>query len=111
MEAQKIDILTASMKDKLTAQQRYMLREVLVNTPDERFAVLVSLPYKSPFIALVISLLVGYLGIDRFYLGDTGLGVAKLLTCGGFGVWTLVDWFLVMKRAKEKNFELLMNYV
>jgi len=37
-------------------------------------------------------------------LGDTGLGIAKLLTCGGLGIWTLVDFFLIMGRAREVNF-------
>ena len=40
---------------------------------------------------LLLSLLTGTLGIDRFYLGYTGLGVVKLLTCGGVGVWAIID--------------------
>ena len=59
----------------------------------------------------ILSLLVGSLGIDRFYIGDTGLGIAKLLTCGGCGIWTIVDYFLIMKRTKEKNFEKLMSLI
>ena len=48
---------------------------------------------------------------DSFYIGDTGLGIAKLLTCGGCGIWTIVDYFLIMKRTKEKNFEKLMSLI
>lgn len=40
---------------------------------------------------LLLSIFVGYLGVDRFYLGDTGLGIAKLLTLGGCGIWVLID--------------------
>jgi TM2 domain-containing membrane protein YozV len=41
--------------------------------------------------ALILSILLGSLGVDRFYLGYTGLGVAKLLTLGGCGVWSIID--------------------
>lgn len=46
---------------------------------------------KSKTTALILSILLGELGIDRFYLGYTGLGILKLITCGGFGIWWLVD--------------------
>ena len=45
--------------------------------------------------AILLSVLVGGLGVDRFYLGYTGLGVAKLLTCGGCGIWSLIDLILI----------------
>jgi hypothetical protein len=46
----------------------------------------------------IISWLVGIFGIDRFYLGYTGLGVAKLLTCGGLGIWAIIDLILIILR-------------
>ena len=42
-------------------------------------------------------------------LGQTGLGIAKLLTCGGLGIWTIIDWFTIMGKAKEQNFQLFMQ--
>ena len=45
---------------------------------------------------LLLSLFVGALGVDRFYLGYTGLGVVKLLTCGGCGIWALIDLILIV---------------
>lgn len=41
--------------------------------------------------ALILSIFLGGLGVDQFYLGNTGLGIAKLLTLGGCGIWSLID--------------------
>ena len=46
--------------------------------------------------AVLLSLFVGWLGIDRFYLGYTGLGIVKLLTLGFFGIWALIDLVLII---------------
>ena len=41
-------------------------------------------------------------------LGDIGLGVIKLITCGGLGIWVLVDWVMIMGITRRKNTEKLM---
>lgn len=46
---------------------------------------------KSKTTALILSILVGGLGIDRFYLGYTGIGILKLLTGGCFGILYIMD--------------------
>jgi TM2 domain-containing membrane protein YozV len=43
----------------------------------------------------LLAVFAGTLGLDRFYLGQTGLGIAKLLTCGGLGIWALVDLVMI----------------
>jgi len=46
-------------------------------------------------VTLVLAVVLGFLGIDRFYSGSIGLGVLKLLTSGGFGLWWLIDIILL----------------
>lgn len=54
---------------------------------------------KSWMTALLLSILVGGLGADRFYLGQTGMGILKLVTCGGLGIWAIID---IIKIATDK---------
>ena len=47
--------------------------------------------YQRQLTILTISFLAGYFGLDRFYRGEIALGVIKMITCGGLGVWYLID--------------------
>ena len=48
--------------------------------------------------ALIISILIGSLGIDRFFMGYIGLGILKLITFGGLGIWWLIDVILIASK-------------
>ncbi len=57
-------------------------------------------------VAILLSLFLGSLGVDRFYLGYTGLGVLKLLTLGGLGIWSLIDLVrIIIGNLKPKDGE------
>jgi len=63
--------------------------------------------FKDPILVLIVSIIAGPLGIDRFLIGHVGLGLGKLLTCGGFGIWAFIDWFFIMQATRKKNAEMM----
>ncbi|MDP4282588.1 MAG: TM2 domain-containing protein [Bacteroidota bacterium] len=109
MDTQKVDFFIMTNGKYFENFQLIQIREQLLKADENKWAILQALQFKDPTLSLIISLLGGCLGIDRFFIGDIGLGVAKLLTCGGLGIWTIIDWFLIMQAAKEKNIELLQK--
>ena len=79
------------------------MKQQLDQMSDKQIFMLNSVDFKEPETALVLSILAGCLGIDRFYIGDTGLGVLKLITAGGFGVWWIADMFVIRGKTRKNN--------
>ena len=101
--------LLLSTYGKYFPEERFAdVKTILESMSEDKQAALAMAGFKDPTITLIISLLGGAFGVDRFYIGDTGLGVAKLLTCGGLGIWSIIDWFLIMGAVREKNFQKLL---
>lgn len=68
-------------------------------------------PAKSFMVTWILSLLLGGLGVDRFYLGKIGTGIAKLLTAGGLGIWSIVDLIITLTgNARDKQGRPLAGY-
>lgn len=85
-----------------------MLRDRLMAADDNKMVMLSGVEMKDPTTILLVSIFLGSLGIDRFMLGETGMGILKLLTGGCCGILTIIDWFTVQKKAKDANFQKLM---
>ena len=93
------------------AEQVQYIRQRLEALPEQQLSMLYSISFQDPTMMLIISLFGGSLGIDRFILGHVGLGVGKLLTCGGCGIWTIVDWFLIMDATRQANAQKLYSLI
>lgn len=111
MDAQKVDMYLMINGKFFEGYQIPMIRERLLTMDEARFAQLLSINLKDPTAIQIVSIVGGGFAIDRFMIGDTGLAIAKLLTCGGFGVWTIVDWFTIMGRTREINAEKLFQLI
>ena len=100
------------------SEQLPSLRERLAQLDDSQAnQVIAAADVKNPTTALVLSIFLGGFGVDRFYIGHTGLGIGKLLvtlllpivTLGislfFSWIWIVVDWFLIMNATKAANLE------
>ena len=103
MTQQKLDMFLMTNSKYFESYDLAKLRNELSGMDESKWNKIQILQFKDPTNMLIISLLGGSLGIDRFLIGDTGLGIGKLLTCGGLGIWTIIDLFLIMGAAREKN--------
>jgi TM2 domain-containing membrane protein YozV len=108
VERQKVDMFLMGNQKYFPSSKMIYLREKLYNITEEQFNMLSMVEFKDPTTLLIISLFLGSWGIDRFMLKDTGMGILKLLTGGCCGILTIIDWFSVQGKAKEKNFNALM---
>lgn len=109
MDVQRVDMYIMQNQKFFPAESIIQVREMLLQLPDEKFALLSSMDLKDPTIMLIVSLFAGGWGIDRFLLGDTTMGVVKLLTAGGCGVISIIDWFSVQNKTKEINLTNFLN--
>lgn len=89
-------------KEKLQA-----VSEIINGADDDIFEIIYNMKLKKPSTAVLL----GFLCLDRFMFKQGVLGVIKLLTYGGLGIWWLIDIFTASKRAKEYNFSILNTVV
>lgn len=109
MDSQKVDLFIMMNAKYFESHHLGWVREQVIQMDESKWPQLQMLQFRDPTIYLIVSILGGQLGIDRFMLGDTGIGIAKLLTCGGLGIWAIIDWFMIMPAAREKNLQLFQR--
>lgn len=103
MDKQKIDLYLTTNAKFFEPSAIPIIRQKLENASEESFLSVQACELKDPTVILIISIFLGGLGIDRFMLGDIGMGILKLLTGGCCGILTIIDWFTISKKAKQAN--------
>ncbi len=111
MEQQKLDMYIMTNQKYFPAEKIMYLKDKLAEMDDSKFSLISTIEMKDPTTMLLISLFLGSLGIDRFMIGDTGMGILKLLTGGCCGILTIIDWFTITKKTKEVNFNKIMSLI
>lgn len=103
MRQQDIDLYLTTNAKYFEPTAIPIIRQKLEMIPDERFTVVQAVELSDPTVLILISIFLGSFGIDRFMLGDIGMGILKLLTGGLCGILTIIDWCTIMKKTKQKN--------
>ena len=109
MDQNKIEMYLAQNAKMFPAAKLPLIKDALSKLDESKFVYLQAAEYKNPNTILIISILLGTLGIDRFILGDAGMGVVKLLTCGGLYVLWILDMVNAQARTQEYNFKILSD--
>ena len=102
MSTEQIDKIIKENFGKIDPESEETIRQRLVGM-DEESAQAAFANLKSPTTVLLVSIFLGALGIDRFMLGQKLYGVLKLVTAGGCGIWTIIDWFTTSERTRAYN--------
>lgn len=110
MESQKVESYLITHSKYFPGEKFQVIQALLERKDDSQFLMLHSIELRDPTMMLIVSIFGGHLGIDRFLLGETGMGILKLLTCGGLGIWTLIDWFIIMDKTRQSNYEKLARF-
>lgn len=109
MDQNKVDMYIMTNQKYFPAEKIMYIKEKLAAMDENKFAMISTIEMKDPTTILLVSIFLGTLGVDRFMLGDIGMGILKLLTCGVCGILTIIDWFTVSKKTKELNFNNVMT--
>jgi len=100
-------LVLMKLQEKIPQDGLFLLKDRLEKMEPSKVDQFLFVELKDPLQIFLVSFLLGYFGVDRFLLGQVGLGVGKFLTCGGLGIWYLVDLLLIMNATKQRNWERL----
>lgn len=120
MSDNRVFVAMERLQKQVPAEDRQNLYNALKRAPNEHMDAIMYMPLKRKGLVLFLSIFLGGLGIDRFYLGDVGLGVTKILLSLSAlipeitiailflivrAIWCFVDIFLTYSSAKKMNYE------
>lgn len=116
-----------SKSSYLPSDKLLLLQRELEDLDEGALNALMMVELRQPVIALILAIFFGEFGVDRFYIGNKELGLAKLIAFGisfvtlfiliglllfmGLYLWKFIDCFLIMKACKEANYQRLMAQI
>jgi len=102
MEQQKVDMFIGLNHENFNPHDLSTIKQKLEQMDDSKFYLIQGTTFQKPTTILLIAILLGW---ERFWLDDIGLGILKIVTCYGCGIWWLVDIFSAINRTKNYNYK------
>ena len=101
MDKSKINMWLGLNADNFAFEDLGTIRDILERIDDDKLMIIQASTFQKPSTILLIAI---FLGWERFWLEDIALGIVKIITFYGCGIWWLIDIFTAQKRAKKYNF-------
>ena len=101
MEKSKVDMFIGLNAESFNPQDLMVIKDKLEKMDDDKFYLIQGIELQKPSTIFLIEIILGW---ERFWLDDVGLGILKIVTLYGCGIWWLVDIFSAKERAKEHNY-------
>lgn len=105
MNSDKVNQWLSQNMNNFNPAQIQDIKTRLESIPEEKWMTVMSVEFRDCTTMLILSLLIGELGVDRFMLGDTGMGILKLLTGGCCGILWLIDVINIKKMTRDYNYK------
>lgn len=111
MNKEKVEQYLLVHRNFFTEKDIYKLKCFLESKDETSWERILKTPLHDPNNIMVVSIFAGPIGVDRFIIGDTVLGIIKTLTCGGIGIWAIIDCFIIYKATQKNNFNRIINTI
>ncbi len=108
VDPQKVEMYILSNRQYFPSEKLIYMKNKMFEMDENKFELVSTVDLKSPQIIMLVSIFLGELGVDRFMIGDIGMGILKLFTGGLCGILWLYDFFTIAERVKKINFENIM---
>lgn len=111
MEQEKVNMFIGLNHENFNPTDLMLVKERIEKMDDAQFYFVQGITLQNPTTVLLIAI---FLGWDRFWLGEIGLGILKIMTAYGCGIWWLIDIFTAQNRTRKYNYkkftEMVMMY-
>ncbi|MDR2424066.1 MAG: TM2 domain-containing protein [Prevotellaceae bacterium] len=107
MDNQQVNFWLAVNAENFAPEMLPVVKKTLEQIDDSQLMYLQNASFQKPSTIFLIAI---FLGWERFFMDDIALGVIKVLTCFGCGIWWLIDIISAKKRAQKFNFKQFQKF-